>query len=65
MSRLSRNEIEREIMATTVEQDLAAKALAEHQEVNRPKRQPIQNDFMNKPNRWNGVQGGPKGLKKI
>jgi hypothetical protein len=45
--------------ALTPEETLAA-----HQEVLRPKRQPIQNDFMSKPNRWNGVQGGPQGLKK-
>jgi len=64
MKRLSQNEIEEEIMATTVEQDLAAKALTDHQEALKPKRQPIQNDFMSKPGRWNGVSGGPAGLKK-
>ena len=64
--RLSKDEIEREmsIMETT-DKDWAAKALADHQEAIKPKRQPLQNDFMSKPGRWNGVQGGPQGSKKI
>lgn len=61
--RLSKDQIEREIMATTVEQDLAAKALQQHQEATNPKRSSI----VEKPwgaDRWNGVKGGPAGLKK-
>jgi hypothetical protein len=42
-----------------------AELLAEHAENLRPKRQPLQNDFMSKPGRWNGVAGGPQGLKQI
>jgi hypothetical protein len=67
MKRLSQNEIEEEIMSTiqtTEEKELSEKALSAHQEALKPKKQPLQNDFMSKPGRWNGVQGGPLGLKK-
>ena len=66
MKRLSQAEIEREVKATTVEQDLAlaAKELSEHAENLKPKRQPIQNDWTKSPDRWLGVKGGPKGLNK-
>ncbi len=39
-------------------------ALAAHQEALKPKRPPIQNDFMKSPDRWLGVKGHPTGMRK-
>jgi hypothetical protein len=65
--RLSQDEIleaQEQVMAT-IEEQLAAKALQQHQEANRPKRQLVQSDWSKSPDRWLGVKSGPAGLKKI
>ena len=47
-------------LSTEIEKQLAVAAVAEHQKLNAPKSQParpLENDYMSKPNRWNGPRG--------